>query len=427
MLRDELSIPLQRQRLHHRLWSKRPSALAMAYALSLTGFAVAGTWAFRTPLPYAGEPVIVAGIPAPEEIITASIDPKPESLVETVTEEPVDDPDAMATADDSNATEEFATGAVPDEPQADEGVEQVGRRRATIIKVEEAPRQDTYKQASGNIIISTRRPLTTAPVKAISETTPDGILPKVGQGGNVASSVYARTTPLSIIHSEAPKIAIILGGMGISNKLTSRAIKDLPADITLAFAPYGQDLQTQVNAARGEGHEVFLQVPLEPVGFPATNPGPKTLQTEQTEEDNIASLHWHMSRFAGYAGVVNYMGGRFLTNEASSRHLLGELRKRGLLFVEDGSVPLSASEGIANSLRLKMRKAHSVIDANPNQAAIMDALRKLEQEAELNGVAIGSGSGLAITIETLSEWIKDASSRGIVIIPASAAFKGRTG
>jgi uncharacterized protein len=424
MQRDDLNIPLQRQSLRQRLWAKRPSALALAYGCSVLAFVAGGVFAWKTPNPMAGEPVVVAAVPAPEEFITASIEPVPEAAP-AEPDVPADDTPEVA-----NATEEFETGSevpVPDVPEADDGVEQVGGRKRVVLKIEEAPRQDTYKEATGNIIISSRRPLTLAPVKSISEYTGDGILPKLGAGGKAAASIYARPVPLNIVHSDSPKIAIVLGGMGLSAKLTARAIDELPADVTLAFAPYGNDLQGQVNAARKEGHEVFLQIPLEPVGFPATNPGPKTLQSDQDLEENLKSLHWHMSRFAGYAGVVNYMGGRFLTEETATLGLLKEIKKRGLVFVEDGSVPLSVVEGQAAASRAKVRRAQAVIDANPTPDAILAALRQLEQEAEQNGVAIGTGAGLSMTIDVVRDWAKDAASRGIVIIPMSAAFKGRVG
>jgi uncharacterized protein len=420
MRSNDLNIPLQRRSLAQRLWAKRPSALALAYGVSTIAFALAGTYIARTPLPFAGEPIVVAAVPAAEEIITASIDPPPAVAAQ--------ESEQVGAEAEANATEEFDAAvaeAAPAVPMADEGTEQVGRKRV-IMKIEEVPRQDTYKEASGNIIMSTRRPLRPAPIKDIVQTTPEGPLPVVS-GNLKASSLYARPVPMGIINSEAPKIVIVIGGMGISTKLTQRAIKELPADVTLAFAPYGDNLQESVNAARREGHEVFLQVPLEPMGYPAANPGPKTLLAESKEAENIEALHWHMTRFAGYAGVINYMGGRFLAEESSSKVLLRELRKRGLLFLEDGSVSNSTIEAAAQSINTKARRANQVIDANPNPDAILDALKRLEQEAEQNGVAIGTGSGLAVTIDTLRDWSKDAAERGIVIIPMSAAFKGRVG
>jgi uncharacterized protein len=406
MRRDELSSPLHKKSLGQRLLARRPTALALAYGLTICGLAALAVWAIRTPMPFAGEPIVLAQLPVPEEMVTATAEP--------VADAPPGEEEV------ANATEEFSTAAT------DAAENQSPPPQATIT-IEPPVEQDTYHQQDASIVISPRRPLTPAPVAALTEYSPFGLLPKIGEGNKKPSLVYARTTPMNVIHSRAPKIAIVLGGMGLNSKLTTRAVKELPADVTLAFAPYGEDLQNQVNAARKVGHEVFLQVPLEPVGFPATNPGPKTLLADAADFENLDSLHWHMSRFQGYAGIVSYMGGRFLANEQSIKPVLVELKTRGLLFVEDGSLPMSATADVATATKAQTRKANVVIDADASADSILQQLRLLESEAETNGFAIGTGSGLAITIDTLRDWAKDASERGILIVPVSAAFKGRIG
>ncbi len=415
MSRDELRQPLRRRGLVARLWAKRPSLIVIAYAFTAAVIVGAGTWAIRTPHPFAGEPVVVSRIPPPEEVTTAS----------------TSEAEAPDSSRGGNTTEitQSADAPVPDEPQfadVEETESPQGKRKRPMAVIEQPVEQDVYRQDAA-LVVSPRRALTTAPVAAVTEASPTGSLPKVGTNGKKPSTVYARPTSLNVIHSDAPKIAIVLGGMGLNAQLTARAIAELPADITLAFAPYGENLQKQVDKARKEGHEVFLQVPFEPVGFPANNPGPRTLIIDAGSGENIEALNWHMSRFAGYVGLVNYQGGRFLANPEALKPVLREVRKRGLLFVEDGSLPLTATQAAAKESSAEFRKAQTVIDVDPDPKAITAALELLEKEAEANGIAIGSGSGLAVTIDTLRDWIKEAADRGITIIPVSAAFKGRLG
>jgi uncharacterized protein len=389
MRRDELKQPLKKRSLSQRLWGKRPGALTCAYGLAIAGMVSGSVWTARQPMPFAGEPIVMVAVAAPEEIKTAAIEPLPEAAPADV--EPVDEaPPEKATA-----------------------------------KVEPDVEQQSYQQ-DATIYVSPKIPLTKAPIANLVEENAAGPLPRIG-GGKKPSEAYARTVSLGIIHSDAPKIVLILGGMGLNEKLTTSASKDLPADVTMAFAPYGNNLQAQVDRARANGHEVLLQLPLEPVGYPATNPGPKTLLTDNDEAQNQDALYWHMSRFAGYTGIVNYMGGRYLASSKAVKPLLLELRKRGLLFIEDGSLPLSATEETAKTLQLKVRRAQTVIDADPNVESITTALGLLEDEARTNGIAIGTGSGLDVTIKTVSDWTKAAAERGIIIVPASAAFKGRLG
>ncbi len=81
---------------------------------------------------------------------------------------------------------------------------------------------------------------------------------------------------------DAPRIAIVIGGVGISASGTADAFAKLPAPVTFAFAPYGADLDKLAEHARAEGHEVLLQVPMEPFDYPDNDPGPQTLLTSLT-------------------------------------------------------------------------------------------------------------------------------------------------
>ena len=388
MPRDELKQPLHQRRLSQRIWERRPSALTSAYALVIAGFIGGGYWLTKLPMPYAGEPVITLNVPPIEEIKTASVEPLPET-----------------------------------QAPAPEPVEEVAAEPAKVV---EPISQQNYQQ-DATIYVSANQPLAKAPASGAVEAASFGPLPRITPQGKKPSEIYARSVPMGLVHSEAPKIVIILGGMGLNEKLSAKAAKELPADITLAFAPYGDNLQAQVDKARANGHEVMLQLPLEPVGYPAANPGPKTLLADGTDAVNLESLQWHMSRFTGYTGVVNYMGGRFLSAAPAIKPMLVELKKRGILFLEDGSLPLSATDGVAKSMQMQVRRANSVIDLDGNPTSIIAALNLLEEEAKTNGIAIGTGTGLEATITTVGEWAKTAADRGIIILPASAAFKGRLG
>jgi uncharacterized protein len=396
MRRDELRQPLRKQGLFSRIWQKRPGLLALSYVSIAAAFAAAGWWAVTTPLPFAGEPVVVVSVPPAREVVS--------------------------TASTAPANEEAAQ-AEPEVAEAPAEQEQIGEPEVTIPEPVES---ETYQQEAA-VIVSPRRPLTPAPQQKITEVSTHGPLPRLGRSGEKASRVYERTTSLNVIHSDSPKIALLLGGMGLNEKLTKKAVKDLPADITFAFAPYGNNLQEQVNHARDQGHEVFLQVPMEPIGYPATNPGPKTLGGDASEAENIDALRWHMSRFTGYAGVVNYMGTRFLSMPNAIKPMLNEVNQRGLLFLEDGSMALSATQAAAKGLQMPIRRAQVVIDADPNPQAIIAQLTLLEEQATGNGLAVGTGSGLEVTINTVREWARAAAERGIILIPITASYKGRTG
>jgi hypothetical protein len=379
---DDLRRPLRRRRIADHLRALRPSPLAatsLVLAIAAIGLAV---WLFTAPDTLDGGPVVRVSI--------APLDP-----VTTGTADRLSHP--------GEALDRFES--VLELPSQ----EDIAADQALASQTEAAylPREN---------------PLTQAPVKAVSEAGEFGLLPRIASDGRKPSDVYARAVPASVLDSDRPKIAIVLGGMGLNAQLTRQAIEDLPGPVTLAFAPYGDSIQKLVDEARAGGHEIMLHLPMEPFNYPLVDPGPKTLRAGQETSDNPGNLAWLMSRFAGYAGVVNYRGARLSGDESALRPVLAEIGRRGLVYLDDGSSARSLVQALGGEAGLPVRQAQ-VIDTGASFDDIRRSLAVLEEEAHRSGFAIGTGTGLPVTIDAVQSWARDLAERGVVLVPASAAFR----
>jgi polysaccharide deacetylase 2 family uncharacterized protein YibQ len=265
------------------------------------------------------------------------------------------------------------------------------------------------------------------PVPELVEESQYGPLPKVATDGRRPIDVYARPSKYAekAAPGEKPRIAVLINGMGLSDGVTAEAIKGLPAPISVAYGAYGRNLQDWVERARGAGHEVLLQVPLEPLDYPTNDPGPHTLLTSLPPEENMKRLQWLMSRFTGYVGVTNQMGAKFETTQASLTPMLEEIKARGLLFVDDGTVKDSAGSQVAGTIGLDYAAADVQIDAVPSPDDINKALARLEAVAKEKGSAIGVASAKPGTIKQISQWAGQLQGKGIVLIPVSAAIRSQ--
>jgi uncharacterized protein len=266
--------------------------------------------------------------------------------------------------------------------------------------------------------------LAPAPDPRLIEPSRYGPLPRIGADGARPADVYARPVVTSAaLKTNAPRIALVVGGLGLSRSVTQTAIMDLPGVVTLAFAPYGRELDANVAAARAQGHEVILQLPMQPIDYPQTNPGPHTLLSSASPAENTDNLHWLMSRFTGYVGVANFLGGKFTADPAVLTPILHEIAERGLIYADDGSSSQSLALSLAADSGLAAAKADVIIDATPEG---MDAaLVKLEAIARDKGLAIGMASALPASLEEIGGFAHDAEARGLVLIPFSAAV-GKT-
>ena len=95
---------------------------------------------------------------------------------------------------------------------------------------------------------------------------------------------------------------------------------------------------------------------MEPFDYPDNDPGPQTLLTSLTPDQNIDRLHWLMSRFQGYVGIVSYMGARFTASEPALAPVLRETAKRGLIYVDDGASPRSVAGQIRRQPQPALRQ-----------------------------------------------------------------------
>jgi hypothetical protein len=252
-------------------------------------------------------------------------------------------------------------------------------------------------------------PLPAAPIAGLSQPGPNGPLPTIATDGRVPAQAYARP----FRSNGRPRVALIVGGLGLNAATTRAAIERLPAEVTLSFVPYAEGLQTWIDLARAQGHEVMLEMPMEPTGYPDNDPGPYTLLASGSPADLQSKMNWLLGRATGYFGVTNYMGDRFASSDAGMNAFLGVLRQRGVAFLDDGSMSRRPGAWARAS-------ANRVIDEQQTPAAIVGQLNALEALAKGSGQAMGTGFSYPVTVEAVARWTADLDARGLQLAPASA-------
>jgi polysaccharide deacetylase 2 family uncharacterized protein YibQ len=262
------------------------------------------------------------------------------------------------------------------------------------------------------------------PADGLVEETQYGPLPKIAADGRRPAEVYARPSRYApkAAAGEPARIAVLVNGLGLPDSPDGEILKDLPAPVSVAYGAYARSAQDWVTEARAEGHEVLLQIPLEPENYPTVDPGPHTLLTTLPTEENLKRLQWLMSRYTGYVGVTNHMGAKFEATKDAFLPVLEELKRRGLLYVDDGTAPASAAGEMASVLGLDYSVANVQLDDEPSVAK---GLVKLEAAARERGAAIGVAKAKAATIKQLAEWADTLEKRGFVLVPVSAAVRSQ--
>ena len=264
------------------------------------------------------------------------------------------------------------------------------------------------------------KPLSEVPDSKLVEDSKQGPLPKMDIDGRAPWQVYARPSDAA---EGRPRIAIVIGGLGLSRAATEAAINRPPGAVTLAFDPYAEGLDDWVGAARKAGHEVLLGLPMEPDDFPLRDPGPYALMTSIEAPQNLQRLNFILSRTSGYVGLIAVMGSRFSNEEDHIRPLLMTLRKRGLMYIDSITTARSQAAKIASAIDMASAFVDNSLDGDPSKAAIDAQLAEIENKARGNSVALALAQPYPTTFDRLAAWIPTLDGKKMALVPVSAIAK----
>ncbi|MEM7169257.1 MAG: divergent polysaccharide deacetylase family protein [Pseudomonadota bacterium] len=218
-----------------------------------------------------------------------------------------------------------------------------------------------------------------------------------------------------------PRIAIVITGLGLSDQFTEAAIDLLPPEITLSFSPYAIGLDKWISRARDRGHEVMIDLPLEPLTYPDDDPGSLTLLTALPTGENLSRLETILGKGDKLVGLAGYMGSRFSATREKMRPILDSLKDKGLLYLDNHPVDKAHAAKLASELGVPRAINNRLLDDEPTSARTIDSrLAYTERIALQDGFAVAMAQPYPITIKQLLAWAQGLADRGLALAPLTA-------
>ncbi len=216
-----------------------------------------------------------------------------------------------------------------------------------------------------------------------------------------------------------PLCAIVIDDVGLTEEGT-RAALALPKEVTLSFLPYAPHVQEKVNAARKMGHEIFLHMPMEPLGN--DDPGPGTLRISMSDDEIRTAAEQNLSRFTGYVGINNHMGSRFTADARGMRVVMEEIKKRGLIFLDSRTTLATKGEQLAREMGVHTLRRHVFLDNVLTEENVANQIYALIKLSEDQNMAVAIGHPHHITLEILAKMLPYLRNR-CDLVPVSALAK----
>ena len=150
------------------------------------------------------------------------------------------------------------------------------------------------------------------------------------------------------------------------------------------------------------------------------DPGPNALLSGQQEDKILERLRWALDQFPAYIGINNHMGSRFTTDSAGMAVVLGELKRRGLMFLDSRTTGSSVGHRLALEIGVPFAERNVFLDNDNDLLKVQAQLRELEAVARKSGQAVAIGHPRDATIQALAQWLPGLEGRGFQLVPLSA-------
>lgn len=289
---------------------------------------------------------------------------------------------------------------------------------ATTPDTPAAPAPVVDNSAALRALLNTKIVLKPAPFPELMIAQKDGMLPRLGSDGTEPWRAYAR--PQGPVPAGAAKIAIVLLEAGTSERLTMEAIGQLPQQVTLAFDAYAPNLPDQINAARAAGHESLLDLPMEPETYPIDDPGPETLLTQISANENLATLRGFMAKAPGVFGLATSSGRQFVTESSALAPLLQDMQRRGLGWVDLTLKQTSATTTLAAQMKMPVTTGQIVLDDVLTRDRLQAQLDAAVAQAKKKGQAVIVARMYPLSLAMLTDFAATLPDQNVALVPVSA-------
>jgi polysaccharide deacetylase 2 family uncharacterized protein YibQ len=261
-------------------------------------------------------------------------------------------------------------------------------------------------------------PVTPPTMPAIPPAASISLTPPPAPSGEPAWQQFALAMPPT---GGRPMVAIVIDDMGI-DKIDAARVIALPGPLTIAFMSYASDLPAQAQAARSAGDEIWMHIPMEPMDG-EIDAGPNALKVGLPPDEIRRRLDWALARLPGIVGVNNHMGSRFTQDPAGMAVVMGELRGRGLAFLDSRTIATTVAASVAGQMGVPHIDRDVFMDNDESVEAVLRQLDELVRVAQRKGFALAIGHPHPTTIEALQQWLPTLKARGLVLVPASALVR----
>uniref|UniRef100_A0A832A1W7 Divergent polysaccharide deacetylase family protein n=1 Tax=Desulfacinum infernum TaxID=35837 RepID=A0A832A1W7_9BACT len=253
----------------------------------------------------------------------------------------------------------------------------------------------------------------------------DGEKPK---GNAVVASVPSVPPgpPVAPVPPKKPpvaRVALVIDDFGHDVKIARKFIH-LPLPMTFSVLPHLPHTEEVAALAAAHGHEVMLHMPMEPHGYPKTDPGRGALLVAMTPQQIVSEIDKALKENPYARGINNHMGSKFTEDPQAMKIVLRHLKDRGFYYLDSYTSPHSVGLSVAQELGMPCMKRDIFLDHEPTEAFVRRQVEELIRRAKVEGQAVAIGHPHPVTLKVLEQKAETFEKEGIEVVPLKKLLEG---
>jgi len=217
--------------------------------------------------------------------------------------------------------------------------------------------------------------------------------------------------------TKLPRVAIIIDDLGYDKKIAEK-LSRLNDGLTFSILPHSPQQKSIARLAHEHGLGTMLHLPMEPIEYPAVNPGPGTLLTSMTPDQLIRILEKNLAAVPYIDGVNNHMGSKMTAESSQMYQIFSILKKKNLFFIDSRTTSKSLCKPSARLFQIPFAQRDVFLDHFQDPDFIRRQIKELIHIAQRNGQAVGIGHPHSMTYDILREMMPELEKK-VKLVPAA--------
>jgi polysaccharide deacetylase 2 family uncharacterized protein YibQ len=216
----------------------------------------------------------------------------------------------------------------------------------------------------------------------------------------------------------APQLAVIIDDLGYEMKAGQRVV-NLPGPVACAILPLTPGAKRLAEAARANGKEVLLHLPLQAQGqVGPVEPGGLLLDMSRSQfADTFAA---DIDAVPHAIGINSHRGSMLTRHPGHMGWLMEEISARGdLFFVDSYTTAESVALQLAQEAGIPATRRDVFLDPDRSPDTLVREFARLKKLARENGFAVGIGHPYPATLDFLEQELPGLGEEGFELISIS--------